>query len=169
MTVRDGTMMTPSDGTANRGLETVSTAELARALGLHPQKIRKLVREGRIPSTRLDGPTSPLRFRADLVRKSLEIAQEMGFGRPLTSSAGGTPGAVERTATKRKPEPEMVERALTLVTTTELAQVLGVHCQTVYTLVRTGRIPAIRLGAQYRFDIDAVKAALSVQGGRRDV
>lgn len=171
--------------------EMVETAELAHVLRLHPQTVRNLAPQGRIPAVRLAGFASPLRFGVELVKNALAI--EIGDraehaiklteayldgnlerlptkaalrSRSSSSAAGGRAAAVQRTATEKKPEPEMVETAKPargcLVTTTELAQVLGVHPQTVFKLAREGRIPAMRLRAHYRFDIDAVKAALTV-------
>jgi excisionase family DNA binding protein len=47
-----------------------------------------------------------------------------------------------------------------IVDTPTLAELLGCNRKTVYDLVRSGAIPAMRLGADYRYDLDRVLAAL---------
>lgn len=52
---------------------------------------------------------------------------------------------------------------MSLITTQELAQKLGVTIGTVYRMAKTGVIPAIRVGTgrRLRFDFEEVKSALS--------
>lgn len=45
-----------------------------------------------------------------------------------------------------------------LVTVREITRVLDVHADTVYRAIRTGALPAVRVGRQWRFDLDAVLA-----------
>lgn len=54
----------------------------------------------------------------------------------------------------------------TLVTAEELAEILRVHVNTVYSLARTHRIPSIKAGRRYLFDLSRVSAALEVKEGR---
>jgi len=62
---------------------------------------------------------------------------------------------------KSRPKHRQATATKTLVTTAMLAAVFGVHPQTIYKLVREGRIPAVRLRSALRFDIDEVKKALT--------
>ena len=58
-----------------------------------------------------------------------------------------------------------------MLTTDQLAKVLGVHIVTVQRMVKQGRIPAIRVGSDYRFDMTKVLEALAVNptsGDRTD-
>lgn len=58
-----------------------------------------------------------------------------------------------------------------MLTTDQLAKVLGVHIVTVQRMVKQGRIPAIRVGSGYRFDMSKVLEALAVNptsGDRAD-
>lgn len=58
-----------------------------------------------------------------------------------------------------------------MLTTDQLAKVLGVHIVTVQRMVKQGRIPAIRVGSDYRFDMSKVLEALAVNptsGDRAD-
>ena len=58
-----------------------------------------------------------------------------------------------------------------MLTTDQLAKVLGVHIVTVQRMVKQGRIPAIRVGSDYRFDMNKVLEALAVNptsGDRTD-
>ena len=48
-----------------------------------------------------------------------------------------------------------------LVGRTTAAQFLGLSPRTVYALTRAGKLPAIRVGRTYKFDIDALKAWLA--------
>jgi excisionase family DNA binding protein len=55
------------------------------------------------------------------------------------------------------------------LTTEEVLEYLHVHHRTVYRLVKAGRIPAVRVGRQYRFrkrDIDAWLETQRFRGGR---
>jgi excisionase family DNA binding protein len=47
-----------------------------------------------------------------------------------------------------------------LVDTGEMAERLGVHERTVRRLAREGKIPCLQLEKEYRFDVEAVFAAL---------
>jgi len=47
------------------------------------------------------------------------------------------------------------------VTAKELATLLSLRLDRVYELARTGRIPSIRIGRAMRFDVDAVRKALT--------
>ncbi len=56
------------------------------------------------------------------------------------------------------------------LTTAEVSRYLQVHPTTVYKLVRNGQIPAFKIGADYRFDRDAIEkwmADRQVKGGPR--
>jgi len=58
-----------------------------------------------------------------------------------------------------------------MLTTDQLAKALGVHIVTVQRMVKQGRIPAIRVGSDYRFDMAKVLEALAVSptsGDRAD-
>ena len=58
-----------------------------------------------------------------------------------------------------------------MLTTDQLATALGVHIVTVQRMVKQGRIPAIRVGSDYRFDMNKVLEALAVNptsGDRTD-
>lgn len=58
-----------------------------------------------------------------------------------------------------------------MLTTDQLAKALGVHIVTVQRMVKQGRIPAIRVGSDYRFDMNKVLEALAVSptpGDRAD-
>lgn len=48
----------------------------------------------------------------------------------------------------------------------ELAQRLGIHRTRLYQLVRTGRIPHLRVGRVVRFDPEAIPHGNSVAGGQ---
>ena len=48
-----------------------------------------------------------------------------------------------------------------LLSAKELAHYLGVNEMTVYKYAKEGRIPAIRIGKLWRFDIEKIKAHLS--------
>ena len=50
-----------------------------------------------------------------------------------------------------------------LLTVEDLAEVLKVHPGTVYAMVRDGRVPAIRGGRRYLFDLQQVLAALATE------
>lgn len=57
----------------------------------------------------------------------------------------------------------------TFLTTEEVLEYLHVHHRTVYRLIKAGRIPAVRVGRQYRFrkrDIDAWLETQRLQAGR---
>ena len=58
-----------------------------------------------------------------------------------------------------------------MLTTEQLAKALGVHIVTVQRMVKQGRIPAIRVGSDYRFNMNKVLEALAVSpttGDRAD-
>ena len=44
-----------------------------------------------------------------------------------------------------------------LMTTAEVARYLQVHQRTLYRLIRRGQIPVFKVGADYRFDRDAIE------------
>lgn len=46
------------------------------------------------------------------------------------------------------------------LTTADLARALTLHPETIQDLARQGKIPSIRVGKQYRFNLDAVVAVL---------
>jgi excisionase family DNA binding protein len=50
-------------------------------------------------------------------------------------------------------------------TTEDVAARFRVTAQSVRTWARQGKIPAYRVGSQYRFDLDAVEEALRLQAG----
>ena len=51
-----------------------------------------------------------------------------------------------------------------LITAAELAQVLQVPVPQVWTLVRREQIPSYKVGRLYRFDLEAVLAAIQQEG-----
>ena len=51
---------------------------------------------------------------------------------------------------------------LVLLTARELADYLGIHRETVYSLTHDGRIPGHKVGGVWRYDPAEVLAALSV-------
>lgn len=53
---------------------------------------------------------------------------------------------------------------MTLLTVREVAQMLAVSTMTVYRMIRSGDLPAIRIGRTYRVDQRAVEAFLASQG-----
>jgi excisionase family DNA binding protein len=44
-----------------------------------------------------------------------------------------------------------------MATVAEVARYLHVQPMTIYRLIRTGQLPAFKIGAEYRFDIDQLK------------
>lgn len=46
------------------------------------------------------------------------------------------------------------------LTAQELAEVLGVHRETVYTLTHEGKVPAVKVGVVWRYNLAEVLAAL---------
>jgi excisionase family DNA binding protein len=50
-----------------------------------------------------------------------------------------------------------------LRTAGELASILRVHLNTIYAMTKTGRIPAIRAGRRYLYDLEQVFAALGAK------
>lgn len=53
---------------------------------------------------------------------------------------------------------------MSLLTVREVAQMLSVSPMTVYRMIRSGDLPAIRIGRCYRVDRRVVEAFLSAQG-----
>lgn len=51
-----------------------------------------------------------------------------------------------------------------LRTAVEIASILRVHLNTVYAMTKTGRIPAIKAGRRYLYDLERVFAALDLKG-----
>lgn len=47
-----------------------------------------------------------------------------------------------------------------LLTAQELAEVLGVHRETVYTLTHEGKVPGVKIGVVWRYSLAEVLAAL---------
>jgi excisionase family DNA binding protein len=67
-----------------------------------------------------------------------------------------------------KPTPAAPSRIMTVA---ETAQYLRVHKRTLYKLLRRHQIPAFKIGADYRFDSDAIEkwmTAGQVKGLRSD-
>lgn len=57
-----------------------------------------------------------------------------------------------------------------LLVAEELAELLRVHRQRIYELVRSGKLPAIRVGErQYRFSADAVRRWIEEGGSIRTI
>ena len=50
-----------------------------------------------------------------------------------------------------------------IMTLREVAQYLGLHAMTVYKLTREGRVPAAKIGGQWRFKRDVLDAWLETQ------
>ena len=53
-----------------------------------------------------------------------------------------------------------------IMTLREVAQYLGLHIMTVYKLTREGRVPAAKIGGQWRFKRDILDAWLETQMNR---
>jgi excisionase family DNA binding protein len=53
-----------------------------------------------------------------------------------------------------------------LLSIDELAKRLNCHPSTIRRLAKQGRVPAVRVGTLYRFDLNAVMKALQSQGAR---
>ena len=53
-----------------------------------------------------------------------------------------------------------------LLTIQALATYLGIHPQTIYSMARKGDIPSVRIGRAWRFDREAVLAALDISNGK---
>ncbi len=52
----------------------------------------------------------------------------------------------------------------TLLTVKEVAAMLRVSAQTLYKMLEQGGIPAVKVGSQWRFERDKVRAWLQAQG-----
>ncbi len=52
----------------------------------------------------------------------------------------------------------------TLLTVKEVAAMLRVSAQTLYKMLEQGGIPAVKVGSQWRFERDKVRAWLEAQG-----
>ncbi len=50
-----------------------------------------------------------------------------------------------------------------IMTLREVAQYLGLHVMTVYKLTREGRVPAAKIGGQWRFKRDILESWLEAQ------
>ena len=50
-----------------------------------------------------------------------------------------------------------------IMTLREVAQYLGLHIMTVYKLTREGRVPAAKIGGQWRFKLDILDEWLEAQ------
>jgi excisionase family DNA binding protein len=55
------------------------------------------------------------------------------------------------------------KRAEQIMTLREVAQYLGLHAMTVYKLTREGRMPAAKIGGQWRFKRDVLDQWLETQ------
>ena len=66
-----------------------------------------------------------------------------------------------------QPEPEPKEPTMTILTADELAEILRLKPSTLRKMVREGKIPAIKLGRIYRFDLDKVMEALSTTPNKK--
>ena len=55
-----------------------------------------------------------------------------------------------------------------IMTLREVAQYLGLHVMTVYKLTRGGRVPAAKIGGQWRFKRDVLDKWLEAQMGRHE-
>ena len=55
------------------------------------------------------------------------------------------------------------KRAEQIMTLREVAQYLGLHAMTVYKLTREGRVPAAKIGGQWRFKRDVLDQWLETQ------
>lgn len=53
-----------------------------------------------------------------------------------------------------------------IMTLREVAQYLGLHVMTVYKLTREGRVPAVKIGGQWRFKRDVLDQWLETQMSR---
>ena len=62
--------------------------------------------------------------------------------------------------TAMKKDPKNAEQIMTL---REVAKYLGLHVMTVYKLTREGRVPAAKIGGQWRFKRDVLDEWLETQ------
>ena len=62
--------------------------------------------------------------------------------------------------TQMKKDPKNAEQIMTL---REVAKYLGLHVMTVYKLTREGRVPAAKIGGQWRFKRDVLDEWLETQ------
>ncbi len=60
-----------------------------------------------------------------------------------------------------------VKNSEQIMTLREVAQYLGLHVMTVYKLTREGRVPAAKIGGQWRFKRDVLDNWLESQMHRR--
>lgn len=56
-----------------------------------------------------------------------------------------------------------IKNAEQIMTLREVAQYLGLHVMTVYKLTREGRVPAAKIGGQWRFKRDVLDQWLETQ------
>ena len=56
-----------------------------------------------------------------------------------------------------------------MMTIKEVAEYLSVHEKTIYRLVKSGELPALRVGGQWRFDIKELDALVRQQRPKRKV
>ncbi len=55
----------------------------------------------------------------------------------------------------------------TQIDTASMARKLGCCAATIRTMAKAGTIPSLRVGRHFRFDVDAVLAALAVKGAQQ--
>ena len=66
-----------------------------------------------------------------------------------------------------KPTRGYPKDASDIMTLREVAKYLGLHAMTVYKLTREGRVPAAKIGGQWRFKRDVLNEWLEAQMHRR--
>lgn len=54
------------------------------------------------------------------------------------------------------------------LTVAEVAELMRVSNMTVYRMVESGRLPAVRFGRSYRIPESALEAAIAIPGSQRD-
>ena len=62
----------------------------------------------------------------------------------------------------------MEETRPTIMTLDEVAKYLRIHKSTVYRMTKEGKIPAIKIGNQWRFKKNKIDEWLSKQGDRKE-
>ena len=55
-----------------------------------------------------------------------------------------------------------------LMTPKQVAEYLQLHVMTIYRYINKGRIPAVKIGSQYRIKKEAVEQLLSETDGKRE-
>jgi len=67
-----------------------------------------------------------------------------------------------------KPRGDKVAELRDLMTPKQVAEYLQLHVMTIYRYINKGRIPAVKIGSQYRIKKEAVEQLLSETDGKRE-